>query len=52
MMIKPKIEKAINKQANGELNAFYSYLSMSMYFESCYMPGCAHLFRIQSNEEF
>jgi len=52
MMIKPKIEKALNKQANGELNAFYSYLSMSAYFESLYMPGCAHWFKVQSNEEF
>lgn len=52
MMIKPKIQKALNKQANGELHAFYSYLSMSAYFESCHMPGCAHWFRIQSKEEF
>lgn len=51
-MIKPKIQKVLNQQANGELNAFYSYLSMSMYFESRYMPGCAHWFKVQSNEEF
>ncbi|MBP9854178.1 MAG: ferritin [Candidatus Omnitrophica bacterium] len=51
-MIKPKLQKALNKQANVELNAFYSYLSMSLYFESCFMPGCANWFKIQSNEEF
>ena len=52
MMIKPKIEKALNKQVNVELSAFYSYLSMSMYFESHHMPGVAHWFKAQSNEEF
>jgi len=52
MMIKPKIQKALNKQVNVELNAFYSYLSMSAYFESCYMPGAALWFKAQSNEEF
>lgn len=52
MVIKPKIEKALNKQANAELNAFYSYLSMAAYFESNYMPGFAHWFKVQSNEEF
>ncbi len=52
MMIKSKIEKALNKQINVELNAFYSYLSMSVYFESSHMPGFAQWFKIQSNEEF
>ena len=51
-MIKSKIEKALNKQVNVELNAFYSYLSMSVYFESCYMPGSAKWFKAQSVEEF
>ncbi len=52
MRIKPKIEKALNKQLNVELSAFYSYLSMAAYFEFNYMPGSAHWFKVQSNEEF
>lgn len=52
MMIKPKMEKALNRQINVELNAFYSYLSMAAYFEFNYMPGCAHWFKVQSGEEF
>jgi ferritin len=52
MMIKPKVEKALNEQASVELNAFYSYLSMSAYFESNYMPGFAHWFKVQADEEF
>ena len=52
MVIKPKVEKALNKQVNVELSAFYSYLSMAAYFESQYFPGFAQWFKIQSNEEF
>ena len=52
MMIKSKIEKALNKQINVELSAFYSYLSMSAYFESHYLLGSARWFKIQSDEEF
>lgn len=51
-MMKPKIQKALNKQMNVELGAFYSYLSMSAYFESHYMPGTAGWFKAQSDEEF
>ncbi len=50
-MIKLKIEKALNKQINVELGAFYSYLSMAVYFESHDMLGAAHWFKIQSKEE-
>jgi ferritin len=52
MEIKTKIFKALNKQVGMELGAFYSYLVMSVYFESCYMPGAARWFKTQSNEEF
>src|SRR5580698_7783467 len=52
MMIKPKIQKALNKQVNVEFSAFYSYLSMAAYFESHHMPGFAKWYKIQSNEEF
>ena len=52
MMIKPKMEKALNKQINVELSAFYSYLSMAAYFEFNDMPGSARWFKVQSDEEF
>ena len=52
MMIKPKIQKALNKQINVEFSAFYSYLSMAAYFESHHMPGFASWYKVQSNEEF
>jgi len=39
MMIKPKIQRALNKQINVEFSAFYSYLSMAAYFESHHMSG-------------
>jgi len=52
MMIKPKMQKALNKQINVEFNAFYSYLSMAAYFESHHMSGFAGWYKIQSNEEF
>ncbi len=52
MMIKAKVEKALNKQVSIELKAFYAYLSMAAYFEEFYMPGCAHWFKAQSQEEF
>jgi len=52
MMIKSKVQKALNKQINVEFNAFYSYLSMAAYFESHHMSGFAGWYKVQSNEEF
>ncbi len=52
MMLKPKMQKALNKQINVEFNAFYSYLSMAAYFESHHMSGFSGWYKIQSNEEF
>ena len=52
MMLKSKIQRALNKQINVEFNAFYSYLSMAAYFESHHMSGFAGWYKIQSNEEF
>ncbi|MBF0489551.1 MAG: ferritin [Candidatus Omnitrophica bacterium] len=52
MVIKSKIEKALNKQINVELGAFYSYLSMAAYFGSHHMTGFAAWYKVQSNEEF
>ena len=51
MMIKPKIQKALNKQVNVEFSAFYSYLSMAAYFETHHMSGFAKWYKVQSNEE-
>src|ERR1017187_1376828 len=52
MMLKAKIQKALNKQINVEFNAFYSYLSMAAYFESHHMSGFAGWYKVQSNEEY
>ena len=50
-MLKPKIEKTINKQINAELWSAYLYLSMSAYFESISLGGFANWMRIQAQEE-
>lgn len=52
MEMKSKIFKAMNKQVGVELGAFYSYLVMSVYLQTSYMPGAAKWFKAQSNEEF
>jgi len=52
MIIKEKMEKALNKQINVELSAFYLYLSMAAYLAFNYRPGAAHWFTMQANEEF
>lgn len=50
-MLKPKIEKAINKQINAELWSAYLYLSMSAYFHSINLSGFANWMWIQAREE-
>jgi len=50
-MIKPKVEKVINKQINAELWSAYLYLSMSSYFESINLKGFATWMLMQSQEE-
>lgn len=50
-MLKPKIEKAINKQINAEMWSGYLYLSMSSYFESIGLSGFANWMWIQAREE-
>ena len=50
-MLKPIIEKAINKQINAELWSGYLYLSMSSYFESIGLKGFANWMWIQAREE-
>jgi ferritin len=51
MILKQKIEKAINKQINAELWSAYLYLSMSAYFESINLGGFANWMRVQAQEE-
>ncbi|MFH1102064.1 MAG: ferritin [Methanobacteriota archaeon] len=51
MILKQKLEKAINKQINAELWSAYLYISMSAYFESINLSGFAHWMRVQAKEE-
>ncbi len=51
MNLNPKVAEALNKQINNELNASYSYLAMSAYFEAQDLPGFASWFRGHSAEE-
>jgi len=50
-MIKEKLKDALNRQLNAELYSSYLYLSMSAYFESINLKGCAHWMRVQTQEE-
>ena len=50
-MLKPKVEKAINKQINAELWSSYLYLSMSSYLESISLSGFANWMIMQAQEE-
>lgn len=51
-MIKEKVQKALNKQLNEELQASYLYLSMSSHFETQNLDGFASWMRLQSQEEY
>lgn len=50
-MLNPELEAALNAQLGGELYSSHLYLSMSAYCESANMPGAAHWFRMQAEEE-
>ncbi len=50
-MLKKPIEIAINKQINAEFHSAYLYLSMSSYFQSIGMAGCANWMKVQYQEE-
>lgn len=50
-MLSAKMQDALNEQINAELWSAYLYLSMSMKYESCGLPGIANWFRIQFKEE-
>jgi ferritin len=51
MIIKEKLQKAINKQINAELYSSYLYLGMAAYFEESNWLGFAHWMKAQSAEE-
>lgn len=50
-MLNPELGAALNVQLGGELYSSHLYLSMSAYCESANMPGAAHWFRMQAEEE-
>ena len=50
-MLKKSIETAINQQINAEFHSAYLYLSMSSYFQSVGMAGCANWMKVQYQEE-
>ncbi len=50
-MLKPIIEKELNKQLNAEMASAYLYLSMSAYLASNNLPGFSNWMKIQFEEE-
>jgi len=52
MIIGEKMEKSINEQICAEFESSYLYLSMSAWFESRNLPGCAHWMNMQAHEEW
>ncbi len=50
-MLSTRMQEALNGQINAELSAFYTYLSMSAYFETQGYPGFAAWMRHHSDEE-
>lgn len=50
-MLNDRMGKALNEQVNWELYSSYFYLSMSSYFESISLSGCAAWMKAQAQEE-
>ncbi len=50
-MLSKTIQTALNNQIEQEFYSAYVYLSMSSYFQSVSLPGCAHWMRLQYQEE-
>jgi ferritin len=50
-MLAPELEAAMNTQIGAELYSSHLYLAMSAYCESEGLPGFAHWFKLQSDEE-
>ena len=51
MVIKEKMQKALNKQINAELYSSYLYLAMAAYFEAHNLLGFANWMKVQAREE-
>ncbi len=51
IMIKQKVESALNNQINKEFFSYYLYLAIAAHFESNNMKGFGHWLRIQAKEE-
>lgn len=51
-MISDKIAKAIQHQLNREIYSGYLYLGMASYADSMKLPGFAHWFKKQFDEEY
>ncbi|MFH0826268.1 MAG: ferritin [Candidatus Omnitrophota bacterium] len=51
MVIKEKMQKAINKQINAELYSSYLYLAMAAHFEANNLLGFAKWLKMQASEE-
>ena len=50
-MLSPELEAAMNRQIAAELYSSNLYLAMAAYCEAQNLPGFAHWFRLQSEEE-
>ena len=50
-MLSTTMEAALNEQLGGELYSSHLYLAMSAYCESVNLPGAAHWFGLQADEE-
>ncbi len=50
-MLTEKMQQALNDQVNAELQAYYTYLSVSAYFEDQNLRGFAGWMRTHSDEE-
>jgi ferritin len=50
-MLTKKMQQALNDQLNAELHAYYTYLSMSAYFQDQNLKGFAAWMRNHSDEE-
>lgn len=50
-MISDRLNQAINEQIKNELESYYIYLSMAVYFHSLSLDGMGHWMRCQAHEE-
>lgn len=50
-MLSQPLQNAINKQIGLEFASAHAYLAMSAFFEARNLPGFAHWYRVQAEEE-